>query len=307
MEPLSKIYQNQNKWRATNERKNTSDFPYDGCMARRKFWWFLSFGHLSTGWIITHHQTSRHHNVATCFFFSSIYCCHTLDSVWWTRSCISWYGDCLTHWNVFSPPIWCRLLSINHTSRSSISTYRMLCLGPSFFQKEIQGARQIACGTRWNLQTYLSGTEWSRDINFMSTRWSNWPNFYPGYWGVQFSLTNLSMYHGNPASINVHSALLGPYPSFLPSVCFGFERPSIQCSWPVSTRFAYPKPQPLGHGIFTGPWRSPKGGSGCGLAKPIHIIPWFCDLVLGKLNIPFTHPGKNMEEPETKGTFLQTL
>ena len=38
-----------------------------------------------------------------------------------------------------------------------------------------------------------------------------------------------------------------------------------------------------------------------------YIIPWFCDLVLGKLNIPFTHPGKNMEEPETKGTFLQTL
>ena len=48
------------------------------------------------------------------------YTSHTLDSVWWTKSCISWYGDWLTHCNVFRPPIWCRLLSINRTSRSSI-------------------------------------------------------------------------------------------------------------------------------------------------------------------------------------------
>lgn len=138
----------------------------------------------------------------------------------------------------------------------------------------------------------------------MSTRWSNWPNFYPGYWGVQSSLTNLSMYHGNPASKNVHSALLGPYPSFLPSVCFGFERPSIQCSWPVSTRFAYPKPQPLSHGIFMGPWGLAKGGSGCWLAKPIHIIPWFCDLSLGEIEYSFHPPWEEHGRTGNKRNFF---
>ena len=66
-------------------------------------------------------------------------------------------------------------------------------------------------------------------------------------------LTNLRVYHGNLSSKNVHCALLGPYASLLPSFCFGFAKPSIQCSWPVSTRFAYPKPQPLSHGIFMVP------------------------------------------------------
>ena len=62
---ISRIYQNQNKWRAPNERKT---LPISFMMAawQEKIWWFLSSGHPLISWIISHHQTSWYH-VAICF------------------------------------------------------------------------------------------------------------------------------------------------------------------------------------------------------------------------------------------------